>query len=122
MSQPASGSGHGRCAVCARISKGKSDTRCRYYSSQLLMALAPGTQLGNYEILGLLGSGGMGVVYRAHDRRLQREVALKTLRSPADEVARARVWREARAAASVNHPAICQIYDVGEASAEMFIV
>src|SRR5688500_11081036 len=87
------------------------------------MSLTPGTRLGNYEIIGLLGAGGMGEVYRAHDPRLQREVAVKTLRSPAtDELTRARVWREARAAARINHPGVCQIYDVGEAGTGVFIV
>jgi TolB-like protein len=69
-----------------------------------------------------LGQGGMGVVYAAHDDRLQRTIALKTLSSPSgDDVARQRLWREARAAASVNHPNICQIYEVGEEQGQVFI-
>jgi TolB-like protein len=64
----------------------------------------------------------MGVVYAAHDDRLQRTIALKTLSSPSDdELARQRLWREARAAASVNHPNICQIYEVGEDHGQVFI-
>lgn len=64
----------------------------------------------------------MGIVYAAHDDRLQRTIALKTLSSPSgDETARQRLWREARAAASVNHPNICQIYEVGEAEGQVFI-
>jgi TolB-like protein len=64
----------------------------------------------------------MGVVYAAHDDRLQRTIALKTLSSPSgDDVARQRLWREARAAASVNHPNICQIYEVGEEQGQVFI-
>jgi len=79
------------------------------------MPLAPGTQLGAYRILALLGSGGMGEVYRAHDTRLGRDVALKLLRGPETPEARERVWREARTAAKINHPGVCQIYDVQDA-------
>ena len=64
----------------------------------------------------------MGVVYEAYDDRLQRTVALKMMLSlEHDETARKRFWREARAAASVNHPNVCQIYDVGEDSGNLFI-
>ena len=62
----------------------------------------------------------MGVVYAAHDDRLDRTIALKTL-SAADESSRQRLWREARAAASVNHPNICQIYEIGEDDGRLFI-
>ena len=65
----------------------------------------------------------MGVVYAARDERLQRTVALKTLSALAnDPEARRRFWREARAAASVNHPNICQIYEIGEDRDTLFIV
>ena len=64
----------------------------------------------------------MGVVYSAHDERLGRPVAVKMLSSVArDEGARKRFWREARAAASVSHPNICQIYEIGEDKGELFI-
>ena len=64
----------------------------------------------------------MGVVYAARDPRLERTVALKTMSSLSnDETARKRFWREARAAASVNHPNICQIYEIGEEDGELFI-
>jgi serine/threonine protein kinase/tetratricopeptide (TPR) repeat protein len=80
------------------------------------------TRIGPYAIERRLGQGGMGVVYAAHDERLQRTIALKTLSSPfGDASARQRLWREARAAASVNHPNICQIYEVGEAEGQVFI-
>ncbi|HET9328114.1 MAG TPA: protein kinase, partial [Candidatus Eisenbacteria bacterium] len=73
-------------------------------------------------ITGTLGQGGMGIVYSARDERLGREVALKTMTSLAgDETARKRFWREARAAASVNHPNICQLYEIGEENGELFI-
>jgi hypothetical protein len=64
----------------------------------------------------------MGVVYAARNDRLQRTVALKTMASLGDdEMARKRFWREARAAASVNHPNICQIYEIGEDDGQLFI-
>ncbi len=64
----------------------------------------------------------MGVVYAARDERLERTVALKTMSSLAsDDTARKRFWREARAAASVNHPNVCQIYEIGEDRGELFI-
>ena len=79
-------------------------------------------RIGNYAIASKLGEGGMGVVYAARDERLERTVALKTMSSLAnDETARKRFWREARAAASVNHPNICQIYEIGEDGGELFI-
>jgi eukaryotic-like serine/threonine-protein kinase len=77
--------------------------------------LTPGTTLGAYEIVSLIGRGGMGEVYRARDARLDRDVAIKVL--PADlatDPDRVRRFQhEARAIAALNHPHICQIYDVG---------
>jgi len=73
------------------------------------MPLNPGDQLGPYQILSLLGKGGMGEVYRARDPRLQRDVAIKTSSQRFSE----RFEREARAIAALNHPNICQIYDIG---------
>ena len=79
-------------------------------------------RIGPYAIERKLGEGGMGIVYAARDERLQRTVALKTMLSLAgDETARKRFWREARAAASVNHPNICQIYEIGEDQGKLFI-
>jgi serine/threonine protein kinase/tetratricopeptide (TPR) repeat protein len=80
------------------------------------------SRIGRYVITRKLGEGGMGVVYEAHDDRLDRAVALKTMSSFGhDETARSRFWREARAAARVNHPHICQIYEIGEEAGELFI-
>src|SRR3984957_4547681 len=78
-------------------------------------ALAPGAQLGPYRVIGVLGSGGMGEVYRANDARLDREVAIKVLPEHLahDSQALARFEREARAVAALNHPHICALYDVG---------
>ena len=65
----------------------------------------------------------MGVVYAAHDERLNRNVALKMIADPSgDASARARLLREARVAASVNHPNICQLYDIGETDGQLFLV
>jgi len=86
-----------------------------------LRGAAP-SRIGHYAIARTLGTGGMGVVYEAYDERLERTVALKMMQSlEHDESARKRFWREARAAASVNHPNVCQIYDVGEDSGSLFI-
>jgi len=79
-------------------------------------------RIGRYAIARKLGEGGMGIVYAARDERLERSVALKTMSSFSnDEMARKRFWREARAAASVNHPNVCQIYEIGEDAGELFI-
>ncbi|HUR93843.1 MAG TPA: serine/threonine-protein kinase, partial [Gemmatimonadales bacterium] len=79
-------------------------------------------RIGHYAIGPKLGEGGMGVVYAARDERLQRAVALKTMTAATrDETARRRFWREARAAASVNHPHVCQIYEIGDEDGELFI-
>ena len=73
------------------------------------MSLTPGDKLGPYEILAPIGAGGMGEVYRARDPRLGRDVAIKVSAQQFTE----RFEREARAIAALNHPNICQIYDVG---------
>ncbi len=80
------------------------------------MPLAPGLQLGPYEITAAIGKGGMGEVYRARDTRLDRDVAIKLL-PPAlagDEQFRARFEREAKSVSALNHPHICTLYDVGQ--------
>jgi len=80
------------------------------------MSLPPGARLGAYEVLGLIGSGGMGEVYRARDTKLNREVALKVLPArfslDADRLARFR--REAQVLASLNHPNIAIIHGLEE--------
>ncbi len=79
------------------------------------MSLATGTRLGPYEILGVIGAGGMGEVYRARDTRLDRTVAIKVLPANllSEPEAKQRFEREARAVSSLNHPHICVLYDVG---------
>jgi Tol biopolymer transport system component len=89
------------------------------------MALSPGRRLGPYEILGPLGAGGMGEVYRAKDTRLGRDVAVKILPAHLSENAevRERFEREARAISSLNHPHICTLYDVGrDGDADYFVM
>src|SRR5581483_5614324 len=73
------------------------------------MPLAPGTLLGRYAILNLIGTGGMGEVYKARDTRLNRTVAIKVSKDRFSD----RFEREARIIASLNHPHICSLYDVG---------
>ena len=73
------------------------------------MPLSVGDKLGPYEILSPIGAGGMGDVYKARDTRLDRVVAIKVSKTEFSE----RFEREARAVAALNHPNICQLYDVG---------
>lgn len=88
------------------------------------MALAPGARLGPYEVLSVLGSGGMGEVYRARDPRLRRDVAIKVLpaafSTDADRLHR--FEQEARAAAALNHPNLLAVYDIGTDAGIPFIV
>ena len=73
------------------------------------MAISAATRLGPYEVLAPLGAGGIGEVWKARDTRLDRTVAIKVLRDKFSE----RFEREARTVAALNHPHICQLYDVG---------
>src|SRR5665811_392422 len=88
------------------------------------MALAPGTRLESYEILGLLGAGGMGEVYRARDVVLKREVAIKVL--PAyfsqDPDRLRRFEQEAQAAAALNHPNILAVHRFGTFEGAPYLV
>ena len=88
------------------------------------MLLEPGQRFGAYEILELLGEGGMGEVYRARDDRLGRFVAIKIVSAhfQSDRAATERLEREARLASSLNHPAIVTVYDIGEVDGRPFIV
>jgi serine/threonine protein kinase len=80
-------------------------------------------RLAHYRIISRLGAGGMGEVYRARDEQLDRDVAVKVLPASSfdDPTARARLVREARAAAALNHPNICTVYEVGEADGQAYI-
>ena len=79
--------------------------------------------IGPYRVTRKIGEGGMGVVYAAVDEKLNRPVAVKTIRDAgADTASRERCWREARAAAAVSHPNICQLYEIAEDGDELFLV
>jgi eukaryotic-like serine/threonine-protein kinase len=88
------------------------------------MTLPLGSKLGSYEVLSLLGAGGMGEVYRARDTRLGRVVAIKVLPADhmADENRRRRFVQEARAASALNHPNIVTIHEIEFADGNDFIV
>src|SRR6266849_4609089 len=88
------------------------------------MALTNGTKLGPYEIVAPLGAGGMGVVYRARDTRLERTVAIKILPThlSSDPTLRQRFEHEAKTISSLNHPHICVLYDVGRQDGVDFLV
>src|ERR1035438_3228158 len=86
--------------------------------------LSAGSQIGPYEIVCHLGSGGMGDVYRARDRRLGRDVALKVLPPDVagDTGRRQRFEQEARAASALNHPNILSVYDTGSQDGLVYMV
>src|SRR6516164_2933580 len=88
------------------------------------MALSPGTRLGPYELVSLLGRGGMGEVYRATDARIGRTVAIKILAADTARHAgrRIRFEREARAVGRLSHPNICALYDVGSQDGVEYLV
>jgi serine/threonine protein kinase len=88
------------------------------------MPVHVGAQLGPYEILEAIGSGGMGEVYKARDRRLNRTVAIKVLpQHIANQAeAKSRFEREAQAIATLNHPHICTLYDVGQQDGTSYLV
>ena len=87
-----------------------------------MATLQPGDRVERYVIEAPLGQGGMGRVYRAHDERLDRRVALKVLLAEGeDQEGRARLLREARAAAALDHPNVVHVYDVGEAAGAPYI-
>jgi Tol biopolymer transport system component len=84
------------------------------------MPLHSGDKLGSYEILGPLGAGGMGVVWKALDRKLGRCVAIKVMKEEAGDLTR--LMQEARAAAQLNHPNILTIHEIGEQDGRVFVV
>ena len=90
----------------------------------LPLNLTPGARIGPYEIISPIGEGGMGVVYRARDPRLDRQVAIKLLplSSTDDPGARERLRFEAMAAAALDHPYICKVFEIGEHEGAVFLV
>src|SRR5437660_4559900 len=90
-------------------------------TASTVQPLRVGQRLGPYRIDGVLGAGGMGVVYRARDRKLRRTVAIKVV-DRADAAARRSLLQEARIAASLDHPAICSVHEVGCVGDQPFVV
>ena len=91
-------------------------------SEHLAAPLASGAQVGQYRIESTIGAGGMGVVFRAYDTKLQRPVAIKFLSDDlADAAARRRFQREAQMASSLNHPHILTVYDTGEFEGRQYL-
>src|SRR5262245_22999410 len=88
------------------------------------VSLAPGSRVGSYEIVAPIGAGGMGEVYRAHDPRLGRDVAIKVIPASfaSDPDRTRRFEQEARAAASLSHPNILAVHDVGTFESTPYIV
>src|SRR5246500_1873345 len=88
------------------------------------MGLMSGTKLGPYEIVSPLGAGGMGEVYRARDKRLERTVAIKILPAhlSSDPVRKQRFEREAKTISSLNHPHVCTLHDVGSQDGVDYLV
>src|SRR5688572_26737495 len=121
-----------RCRPCAgaRVPGAAGNTLCRAYGGQgrpMVEDASPsliGRQVGAYQVLSLLGAGGMGEVYRAHDSKLNRDVALKILPTAfaRDRERLARFRREARALASLNHPHIVTIFSIEEHDEVPFMV
>jgi len=114
-----------RAGCCRQIRPGSSGRRAPARTIHCVVPTLPaGTRLGPYEILSTLGTGGMGVVYRDVDPRLERQVAIKLLpeEMAADPHARERLRREAMAVAAIDHPYICKIFEIGEHGHALFLV
>ena len=95
---------------------------CRATLSSLARGTAPSSSFGRYRLDTVLGSGGMGIVYRAWDPQLARPVAIKVVKRAGDDAAgRARLVREAQSLARLSHPNVCHVYDVGSEGDEVWV-
>ena len=123
--EAAPSSGRAGVLVCAAMASDLGETATSGAMPAASPARAdgfrPGDQLGRYVIERVLGAGGMGLVYAAHDPDLDRRVAIKVLRGDASEESRARLLREARAMAKVSHPSVITVYEVGTAAGVDFV-
>ena len=124
LAQPGSADGFLAGRAVAIAAEMISDAGASERTHIIRVVIAPGTRVGRYEVIGHLGAGGMGEVYRAHDAELGREVAIKIIsgRAPADEATVERFIRETRAAASLSHPNIIAVHDVGTHEGSPFLV
>jgi predicted ATPase/serine/threonine protein kinase len=106
-----------------RLSTEATQTEGDPSSESGLSQLSAGARLGHYQIEAILGHGGMGEVYRARDAKLGRQVAIKVLPShlAADAAARERLRREAAAAAALDHPFLCKVFEIGEEREVLFL-
>jgi len=104
-------------------SGGLLDQPAQEFLDQTVKQFATGSRLGPYELKSKLGAGGMGEVYRAHDTRLRRDVAIKVILSKQhDPQSLSRFEREGRAASALNHPNICSVFDTGEVEGHPYLV
>jgi tetratricopeptide (TPR) repeat protein/predicted Ser/Thr protein kinase len=104
------------------ISAVHSDTVASQQDAQLDDVRVAGARLGRHLLLGVIGEGGMGVVYAAYDVELDRKVAIKLLRSRSNVLAQRRILREAQAMARISHPNVVPVYDVGVHEQQTFLV
>src|SRR5262249_35006744 len=111
------------CVMLLSMANDVQATQIMYRDDTHHIAMPPGTMLRQrYRLDSAVGRGGMGIVYRATDVELMREVAVKVVSDAGSSDARQRFLREARAAAALNHPHIISVYDVGEAQGLPFFV
>jgi eukaryotic-like serine/threonine-protein kinase len=110
------------CGTCRRLVAAVAGGSAPLAPRETFAALAAGTTLGRYRVERLIGVGGMGVLYVAHDTRLDRRVALKLMHpSQDDEAGKARLWREAQAMARLSHPNVVNVFDLGEYEGQLFV-
>src|SRR5215471_13629584 len=123
---PVSGTLAGKCPSClleAGLHEDSATSALNLNDRSQEGLLPAGTQIGPYQIEGLIGAGGMGQVYLAQDTRLGRKVAIKFLSTEvADTAGRRRFQREAQMASALNHPHILTVYDAGEFEGRQYLV